>query len=219
MALKIAYWDIRGLIQPVKLLLAHVGAEYENIEYSCGPAPEFSRDSWMSVKDTLGLDFPNLPYLIDGDVKLTQSNAILRYLARKFGLEGETEEERVRIDLMAEEAMDFRNAVVRLSYNPNFEHLKDAHINEYLPKLFTGLEKFLGERPFFAGQKISFPDFVLYELLDQNKCMEPTVLDNFPKLQAFTQRIEALPNIAAYMSSDRFRKSPINNKMAAFGAQ
>ena len=27
-----------------------------------------------------------LPYLIDGDVKLTQSNAILGYIARKIGI-------------------------------------------------------------------------------------------------------------------------------------
>lgn len=29
---------------------------------------------------------PQLPYLIDGDVKLTQSNAILRYIARKHNM-------------------------------------------------------------------------------------------------------------------------------------
>jgi glutathione S-transferase len=35
----------------------------------------------------LGLDFPNLPYLFDGDIKLTQSNAILRHVARRIGIE------------------------------------------------------------------------------------------------------------------------------------
>ena len=29
---------------------------------------------------------PQLPYFIDGDVKLTQSNAILRYIARKHNM-------------------------------------------------------------------------------------------------------------------------------------
>jgi len=36
-----------------------------------------------------GFDFPNLPWMIDGDVKLTQSLAILKHLARKHGLIGE----------------------------------------------------------------------------------------------------------------------------------
>ncbi|GAU94645.1 hypothetical protein RvY_06378 [Ramazzottius varieornatus] len=32
-----------------------------------------------------------LPYLIDGDVQLTQSSAIIRYLARKHGLDAKSE--------------------------------------------------------------------------------------------------------------------------------
>ena len=35
------------------------------------------------------LPFGQLPYLVDGDVKVAQSLAILRYLARKGGLQGD----------------------------------------------------------------------------------------------------------------------------------
>ena len=31
------------------------------------------------------MDFPNLPYLIDGEVKLSESWAIAKYIARKYG--------------------------------------------------------------------------------------------------------------------------------------
>jgi len=31
-----------------------------------GPAPDFDKSSYRNVKDSLGLDFPNLPYYIDG---------------------------------------------------------------------------------------------------------------------------------------------------------
>uniref|UniRef100_A0A8C3EZ05 glutathione transferase n=1 Tax=Chrysemys picta bellii TaxID=8478 RepID=A0A8C3EZ05_CHRPI len=47
------------------------------------PGPDYDTSQWTNEKDKLGLDFPNLPYLIDGQTKLTQSNAILRYVARK----------------------------------------------------------------------------------------------------------------------------------------
>ena len=50
-----------------------------------------------------------LKLLILGDIKITQSNAILRYLGRKYNLEGKTEEEKVRVDIMTENAMDFRH--------------------------------------------------------------------------------------------------------------
>ena len=33
-------------------------------------------DDWGKDYDSLGLDFPNLPYIIDGEFKLTESFAI-----------------------------------------------------------------------------------------------------------------------------------------------
>jgi glutathione S-transferase len=49
-----------------------------------------------------------LPYYVDGDVKLTQSNAILRYIAGKHNLIGTNEKEKIRVDLMENEIGDFR---------------------------------------------------------------------------------------------------------------
>jgi hypothetical protein len=59
-------------------------------------------------------------FLPTGDVKLTQTNAILRHISRKHGLDGKTDAEKDRVDLMENEVMDFRNGFVRLSYNPDF---------------------------------------------------------------------------------------------------
>ena len=56
-------------------------------------------------------------FLSTDEVKLTQSNAILRYLARKHGLEGTTNIEKARADMMLENAMDFRNGFVKMAYN------------------------------------------------------------------------------------------------------
>uniref|UniRef100_A0A8B9DWX2 glutathione transferase n=1 Tax=Anser cygnoides TaxID=8845 RepID=A0A8B9DWX2_ANSCY len=49
-------------------------------------APDYDKSQWINEKEKLGLDFPNLPYFIDGSTKLTQSNAILRYIARKHNM-------------------------------------------------------------------------------------------------------------------------------------
>ena len=35
-------------------------------------APDFDKSCWFDNKFSLGFDFPNLPYFIDGDIKLTQ---------------------------------------------------------------------------------------------------------------------------------------------------
>ena len=46
--------------------------------YECGDGPTYDRSAWLDKKFTLGFDFPNLPYLEDGDVKLTQTVAIIK---------------------------------------------------------------------------------------------------------------------------------------------
>ena len=55
---------------------------------------------------------------------LFQSNAILRYIARKHDMLGKTEEERVRVDIMGEQSMDFRDAACRSSLRHHFRPLK-----------------------------------------------------------------------------------------------
>jgi len=212
----LCYWDIRGLAQPIRLILEYTGTEFEDKMLSCGPGPTFDKSCWFDNKFFLGLDFPNLPYFIDGEVKITQSNAIMRYIARKNGLIGKSEQEMVRVDMMAEQSMDFRNGLVRLSYNPNYDQLRP----DYLVKLQTTLKQFsdfLGSGDWFAGANISFVDFIMYELLDQHRILDPECLKSFGNVAAFLDRFEKLPKIEAYMKSNRFMKSPLNNKMAKFG--
>jgi glutathione S-transferase len=57
----------------------------------------------------------------------------------------------------------------------------------------------------------------MYELLDQHRIMEPTILDDVPNLKDFLDRFEALPQIKSYMESPKFMKAPLNGPMAAFG--
>jgi len=218
MAPTLGYWNIRGLAQPIRLLLAHVGSDVHEKRYNYGPPPTFDRSEWGNEKFTLGLDFPNLPYLIDGDVKLTQSTAILRYLSRKHKLDGVDETEKQRIDLALEQLVDLRMSLVRLCYDPNHEQLKAAFI-ENLPNTLKAFDSFLGNNPYFAGKNISFVDFSIYEVFDQLRLFSATALDATPNLKQFMDRIEALPNIAKYLKSDQYIKWAINGDMAKFGSR
>ncbi|XP_078402473.1 glutathione S-transferase Mu 1-like [Cetorhinus maximus] len=216
MVMTLGYWDIRGLAQPIRLLLEYTGTEYEEKFYSCGEAPNYDKSCWFDVKPKLGLDFPNLPYLLDGDVKITQSNAIMRYIARKHKLAGETDDEKVRVDMLENQAMDFRMGLVRIAYNPDFENLKADYLKG-LPNLLKQFSDFLGKKPWFAGDKITFVDFLMYELFDEHRVFEPKCLDEFQNLKDFVAHFEALEKIAAYVKSDRFMKGPFNNKVAKWG--
>jgi len=213
----LAYWDIRGLAQPIRLLLEHVNADWEDKQYVTGPAPNYDKTGWFSDKPTLGLPFPNLPYLLDGDVKLVQSGAIMRYLARKHNLLGKTPEEQTRVDLVEAQISDFRSTFTGLCYNPRFDELKSGYL-QALPEKLQQFSDYLGDRKFFAGDSVTFVDFIVYEMLDQHKLLDPTCLDNFKNLQNFVSNVESLDRIAAYLKSDRAIKDRLNNRMARFGS-
>ncbi|XP_052832135.1 glutathione S-transferase Mu 2 [Octopus bimaculoides] len=209
----LGYWKIRGLAEPIRLLLQYVSEEFVDKLYEQGDGPDFSRECWFSEKHSFGLDFPNLPYFIDGEIKISQSNAILRYIACKHNLLGETEKDKVLVDVMENEAMDFRNGFVLLCYGPNFEANKPT----YLKNIHTPLkafEEYLGKHTWFGGEKVTFVDFPMYELLDQHKTFDSKLLENYPKLKDFMKKFEELPKIKDYLSSRK--KLPINNKVAHF---
>uniref|UniRef100_A0A8C6ZH50 Glutathione S-transferase n=1 Tax=Nothoprocta perdicaria TaxID=30464 RepID=A0A8C6ZH50_NOTPE len=163
--------------------------------------PDYDKSQWIKEKEKLGLDFPNLPYFIDGKTKLTQSNAILRYIARKHNMCGDTEEEKVRVDMLENQVMDFRMSLVMVCYNPEFEKLKPGYL-EQLPGKLKLFSSFLGDRKWFVGDKDT------HEGLGATSA---TCAPLFPP--------QALEKVAAYMKSSRFTKMPINNKMAKWGGK
>nr|XP_010946566.2 glutathione S-transferase Mu 1-like [Camelus bactrianus] len=181
-----------------------------------GDAPDYDRSHWLNEKFKLGLDFPNLPYLIDGAHRLTQSNAIVRYIARKHNMCGETEEEKIRVDVFENQAMDVRFQMVRLCYSPDFEKLKSDFLEE-IPGIMKLFSEFLGKRTWFAGDKLTFVDFLAYDVLDVYRIFEPKCLDEFPNLKDFMSCFEGLKKISAYMKSSRFLPNPPFSKMAMWG--
>ena len=76
---KLGYWGIRGRGQVPRLLLAYTNALWEDVRYAAPP-------EWFGAdREKLGFDFPNLPYLIDGDLKLTETQAICGYIVLRAG--------------------------------------------------------------------------------------------------------------------------------------
>ena len=73
---------------------------------------------------SLGLDFPNLPYLICGDFKLTESSAINNYIIRKSGkteLLGKNPEEQAKVEMVISLLDDIFQPTYALFFSPNYE--------------------------------------------------------------------------------------------------
>jgi glutathione S-transferase len=61
----LGYWAVRGRGQVLRFLLDYTKANWQETTYVEDPK-WFDEDKYK-----LGLHFPNIPYLIDGDVRLT----------------------------------------------------------------------------------------------------------------------------------------------------
>ncbi|CAG0890649.1 unnamed protein product [Darwinula stevensoni] len=212
MAPVIGYWRPRGLLHPIRMLLVHTGVDFEDKVY-----PETSRDEWLKDKESLGLPMPNLPYYIDGDCKLTQSLAIIRYLARKHGLAGTNEEELIRTDLVECQVQDLRLALIKLGYHEYSEEAREKYLKETLANHLKLLSGYLGDHPWVAGNKMTYVDFLLHDTLDWHLFLDPTCLDGYQNLKDFLARFESQPNIKAFMESEKFLKWPIFGPMSKWG--
>ena len=84
-------------------MFAYCEVAFEDKMYDVGPGPDFDKSDWLNVKQTLGFEYPNLPYLIDGQTKITETAAIMKYIARKYKPEllGSSAAELGRIEMLA----------------------------------------------------------------------------------------------------------------------
>lgn len=209
--LTVSYWAVRGLGEPIRMMLEYSEEDYENKLYHIEKSSE-----WFDNKFKLGLDFPNLPYMIDGDIKITESQAIVRYVARKCGLVPTDPKSLAECEMAESVVVGIRSKFTESCYKPDFDKAK---LREAVLPSFPALEKFLGSRPYLAGNDLSYVDFQLYETMDHHRLLYPDILDEFPNIKKFMERFASQKTIAAYFKSNRYSLFPINGPMAKWGGQ
>jgi len=190
---RLTYFNFRGLAEPIRLMLADLGAPFEDHQV------DFA--GWEALKPKM--PFGQMPmFEIDGR-RVVQSQAILRHLARAHGLDGADEAERIACDIAAEAVRDAQNRL--------FDHFwaDGSTAPEAVAAFEAGgladwldrLEAWLGDRPFFAADRPLFADYYALAYLDEVVAYFPRALP--PKLAALRRRMAERPGIAAYVASGR----------------
>jgi glutathione S-transferase len=225
MTIEVGYWKIRGLVGGVRIMLEYAGADWKETMYEVHQKEDGSwdRSEWTDLKKTKEIqdkfDFPNLPWMMDGDVALTQSTTILKYIARKFNIGTSLNAtEAWRVDLATDQVADVRSGFVGLCYGfrTPFDQ-RESYCKDTLTPQLVQLDSFMKGVKFVAGEQVTYVDFMFWEILDHMNRFDSALFNNMDNLKGYMERFAALPKVKSYITSDKFMTGPCNNKMAKWG--
>ncbi|XP_042532154.1 glutathione S-transferase P-like isoform X1 [Dipodomys spectabilis] len=200
----LVYFPIRGRCEPMRMLLADRGQTWKE--------EVVTREDWGQGTVKASCLFGQLPKFQDGDLTLYQSNAILRHLARTFGLYGKDQREAALLDMVNDGMEDITNRFVQLLHH-NPEEGKAQYLKElpgYLKPFETLLAQNQGGQAFIVGDQISFADYRLLSLLLNFQVLAPGCLDDFPLLSAYAVRLSGRPKLKAFLASPEHINRPIS---------
>ena len=194
---KLHYFRGRGRAETTRWMLAVNRIAFENVALS---TPE----ELAALRASGKLPFDQIPLLeIDGRC-LSQSGAMIRYLARKGAFYGDTDEDALWCDMVAGAAADFAETGLQAAFQPTDEtaagNLRRAFA-KFGPRFEARLQANGGEH--MAGGRLSFADVALAEALTGYLERVPDLLAETPGLAKLQARVTADPGIAAYLASDQ----------------
>jgi len=202
--LTLGYWGIRGRAGLDRTMLAFCELPFTNKIYS-NPVDWFGKD-----KQELNTDFPNLPYLIDGETTITEAKAIVKYIAiranRRDLLGGSDDKKYIEIEVAYYVIDDLQNEIVKLvSTKGDFQTEKEENFAKgTIKKKLDALSKKLGEKEWLTGA-VSIADVFLFEILDLIFDIDASKLESYKNLNDFRARFLALPQIKAHRESEDFK--------------
>lgn len=175
----------------VKLFLTLLDLPFEVIELDMA-AGDNRRPEYLKLNP-----FGQVPTIEDGDTVLFDSNAILVYLAKRYGDESWLPEDAhgaaavQRWLSLAAGPIAYGPCAARLVNVFNAPlHLETAQ--KIAAKLFDVLDAELANKPFAAGERVSIADIAAHTYIAH--APEGGVsLDPYPNIRAWLRRVEALP--------------------------
>ncbi len=253
----LGYWSTKGLGSASRQMIIYAGVPLIAKIYKVLPKEEnnqiiYEGSSWhdndkidLKKKNSL-INLPYLKYLKDDkEFIISHSNTCLTFLGKEFGMFGETQEEELECEQLLQETVDLRSIITRFAYthfNSKDEELlaaKEVYNNAFENSNSGKLQKFehwlssknkTKTKLFLVGNKISSPDFNLFDTLDlycefllYYNFVENADKNNvfallkYPLISDFFNNFKQLPKMQKYFESELY-KLPFTNKGAKFGS-
>ncbi len=193
------YFGVHGRAESIRLLFALAG---------CGFLDQrLGREEWLKKKSEMPLG--QMPVLLERDDQgerfIPQSQAILRHLARTFGLAGTTEVEVTAVDVASETALDAGTGLSPLLFGAQRGDASAVakYFADVWPVHARRLEKLLAQNGtgsgFFVGERPTVADAAVFQVLHAHAALQPTALEPFAGLRAYHDRMSVLPQWRSYV--------------------
>ncbi|THD80993.1 MAG: glutathione S-transferase [Phenylobacterium sp.] len=223
MACELYYWPtIQGRGEFVRLALEQAGADYLDMARLKGPGQGV--EAMMRLMKDQAVTRPSFapPFLRDGEVMVGQTAAILAYLGPKLGLAPQAAADRAWLDQiqltiadLVAEAHDTHHPVDLEAYykdqKPEAARRAEGFRGKRIAKFLGWLETVLARNPagpeWLVGARLTYADLSAFQVTEGLRYAFPKAaaktLKATPKLVDLADRVRALPNIAAYLASER----------------
>lgn len=224
MTYQLHYWPgIQGRGEFVRLALEAAGAPY--VDVARGPQDqEQGVAAMMAVMHSPVQQHPPFapPFLVDGQVVIGQTAAILLYLGPRLGLVGKSEVKRLwthQLQLtIADAVAEVHDTHHPLATHLHYEDQQDAAVararafrEQRIPKFLAWFENVLtrnaaGDRH-LVGARLSYADLSLFQLVEGLRYAFPRAsrraLQRAPRVSKLHANVAQHRRVAAYLASAR----------------
>lgn len=193
-AARLTYFKGRGRAETTRWMLAVNQITFVNVAIE-------TPDQMAQLRASGRLPFDQMPLLeIDG-LRISQTTALVRSLARRGDLYGDGPEDALWCDMIAGVAADLAEPAIVAAFEPSAA-VANTKLRQRLAKFGPRLEERLsGNGGFCAGRRLSFADVLLGEALTAFLELDSTILAGYPCLTRLQSEIVDLPGIRNYLAS------------------
>jgi len=200
---RLIYFDFAGSRgEECRIALHLAGIDFDDVRV---PSAE-----WPALKPQT--PFGSLPILeLPGKPPLAQTNAILVYIGRLYGLHPKDDFAAASHEALMNYAEDLRHNVgptMHIADEAQKRAAREELANNYLPTWGTNVERQLGNHPFVGGDKLHVVDLKLYMIVRWFASgvvdhVPKTVFDHCPKLMRLHREVGEHSGVKAWLERTR----------------
>eukprot|EP00347_Sterkiella_histriomuscorum_P019746 403340447 len=209
------YWGgLQGSAQFARYVLEYIGIPYEQKLY-------VEEDEWFKKdKPNSTCVLPNLPNFKDGDVHISEHDAIMRYIARKYKpeLQGKNASDFAYVEQFLCYLTKLHTSAMDLTYKPSVtQEDRDKFFTTHHANL-DRLDKYLSGKTHFVGDYLTLADIYFYHLSHKIMLVNSEKFKEYKNLMAFADNIDSQEWVQNFKKSDKWieqingDEASINNK-------